>query len=531
MTSMALANGVVNSAATTLSDKSSIHQLDDTSHPPVSTSPNRWSRESLSPSPNHQRNGSSCKSPDHKTPDHSRFHVDETLDQTDGRLYVGAGGERDHSLLRFLYSDTSESHLSSHARETLRDARDFASERSVSLARTRRSLLDQQRHMLHLQRQQALVLMCRIYVGSISFELREDSVQKAFAPFGPIKSVDMAWDSIAMKHKGFAFVEYEFPEAAQLAEDQMNNTMLGNRMIKVGRPCNMPHAQATVLQLRQRARLDARVYVGSIHRDLTASDLQAVFATFGELVTFDMPVTAEGQHRGFCYLEYSEVSVADEAVRSMNLFDLGGQFLRVGRCCSPSDARDLIATALPVPTGPPRVDTPLLALSATGGVGTPVVPPPGVVIPVLGQQARPVLSALPPAPHAGPRFVSVPTRSLTTTATPAPATATTTRAATPPSRVVLLRNMVTAEEVDDSLQEEITEECGRYGEVRRVVICQERQGEETGASVVVHVFVEFGEESEAVKAQGSLHGRFFGGRRVVAEFFSWKRYQAGDLSA
>lgn len=37
--------------------------------------------------------------------------------------------------------------------------------------------------------------------------------------------------------QGFAFVEYEVPEAAQLALEQMNSVMLGGRNIKVS---NMP---------------------------------------------------------------------------------------------------------------------------------------------------------------------------------------------------------------------------------------------------------------------------------------------------
>lgn len=35
--------------------------------------------------------------------------------------------------------------------------------------------------------------------------------------------------------QGFAFVEYEVPEAAQLALEQMNSVMLGGRNIKVSR--------------------------------------------------------------------------------------------------------------------------------------------------------------------------------------------------------------------------------------------------------------------------------------------------------
>lgn len=75
--------------------------------------------------------------------------------------------------------------------------------------------------------------MYRVYVGSISFELKEDTIRQAFSPFGPIKSINMSWDPVTQKHKGFAFVEYDIPEAAQLSLEQMNGVMLGGRNIKV----------------------------------------------------------------------------------------------------------------------------------------------------------------------------------------------------------------------------------------------------------------------------------------------------------
>ena len=51
--------------------------------------------------------------------------------------------------------------------------------------------------------------------------------------------------------------------------------------------------------------------------------------------------------------------------------------------------------------------------------------------------------------------------------------------------------MVTVEEVDEDLEEEINEECSRFGEVKRVIIYQEKQGEEDDAEVIVKIFVEF----------------------------------------
>lgn len=73
----------------------------------------------------------------------------------------------------------------------------------------------------------------RIYVGSINFDVREDTIRIAFQPFGPIRSVSLSWDALANKHKGFAFVEFDIPEAATLALEQMNGVLLSGRNIKV----------------------------------------------------------------------------------------------------------------------------------------------------------------------------------------------------------------------------------------------------------------------------------------------------------
>jgi splicing factor 45 len=43
-----------------------------------------------------------------------------------------------------------------------------------------------------------------------------------------------------------------------------------------------------------------------------------------------------------------------------------------------------------------------------------------------------------------------------------------------PTRVLLLRNMVGPGEVDDDLEEEVAEECTKYGEVVRVMIFEVR---------------------------------------------------------
>lgn len=169
----------------------------------------------------------------------------------------------------------------------------------------------------------------RVYVGSISFELKEDTIRAAFLPFGPIKSINMSWDPITQKHKGFAFVEYEIPEGAQLALEQMNGAMLGGRNIKVGRPSNMPQAQQVIDEIQEEAKNYNRIYIASIHPDLTEEDIKSVFEAFGAIATCKMSQGSSAHsHKGYAFIEYQTNQSAIEAIASMNLFDLGGQLLR-----------------------------------------------------------------------------------------------------------------------------------------------------------------------------------------------------------
>ena len=60
---------------------------------------------------------------------------------------------------------------------------------------------------------------------------------------------------------------------------------------------------------------------------------------------------------------------------------------------------------------------------------------------------------------------------------------------------MVLKNMVGPEDLDDELEAEVTDECGKYGIVNRVIIYQEKQSEEEDAEIIVKIFVEFQDQS------------------------------------
>ncbi|GAQ78379.1 G-patch domain containing protein [Klebsormidium nitens] len=99
----------------------------------------------------------------------------------------------------------------------------------------------------------------------------------------------------------------------------------------------------------------------------------------------------------------------------------------------------------------------------------------------------------------------------------------------PPTRVLMLRNMVGPGEVDDELEEEIAGECAKYGQVLKVLIF-EVTDPSWPANEAVRIFVQFEKADFAMKALIDLDGRFFGGRVVKVTFFSEEKFAAHQLA-
>uniref|UniRef100_A0AAQ6AAV0 RRM domain-containing protein n=1 Tax=Amphiprion ocellaris TaxID=80972 RepID=A0AAQ6AAV0_AMPOC len=481
--------------------------------------------------------------------------------------------------------------LTPEQQEALQRAKKYAMEQSIKSVLVKQTIAHQQQQLTNLQmaavtmgfgdplsplqsvaaqRQRALAIMCRVYVGSIYYELGEDTIRQAFAPFGPIKSIDMSWDSVTMKHKGFAFVEYDVPEAAQLALEQMNSVMLGGRNIKVGRPSNIGQAQPIIDQLAEEARAFNRIYVASVHPDLSDDDIKSVFEAFGRIKSCTLardPTT--GRHRGFGFIEYEKPQSALDAVSSMNLFDLGGQYLRVGKAVTPpmplltpttpGGLPPAAAVAAAAATAKITAQEAVAGASVLGALAAPQLLGQQMGIPqaVMAAQAPGVITGMILILIVGlvnPVLASPPVLSSQAGGSSQQEKkeekeemlldgtgqemlsdqehmSISGSSARHMSTVMVLRNMVGPEDIDDDLEGEVTEECGKFGSVNRVIIYQEKQGEEEDADIIVKIFVEFSMASEMNKAIQALNDRWFGGRKVVAEVYDQDRFNSSDLSA
>uniref|UniRef100_A0A1I8HWZ1 Poly(U)-binding-splicing factor PUF60 n=2 Tax=Macrostomum lignano TaxID=282301 RepID=A0A1I8HWZ1_9PLAT len=394
----------------------------------------------------------------------------------------------------------------------LEAAKRFALELSIQRALQKQSQHNQDQQMLNMRRAQAQLLLSRVYVGGIGSDANEEALRRAFMPFGPMRSLDVGWDPVQQRHKGFAFVEYDLPEAATLAIDSMNGVVLTGRTLRVSRPSNVPQPAQLVEDLVQQGGLQSTVYVCNVHLDLTESELRSVFEAFGPVKYCALvpdPKRPE-RHKGYGYIQYETNQAATDAMGSMNNFDLGGQLLRVGRAITnPTTLMPGLAAAL--------ANQPAKPAAATGTqAAEPGQPPPAQESAAANQQGaaadrqtagtEQMLEAEPTVRGSEARQVL-------------------TQRLQRPSRVVTLRNLVgSASELDDQFQEDVTEECAKFGTVANLVVF----APETGGTVVV--FVRFAEPAEAVRAIEGLDGRYFGGRRVGADFYDEQLFESGNYT-
>jgi RNA recognition motif-containing protein len=76
-------------------------------------------------------------------------------------------------------------------------------------------------------------LNMNIYVGNLSWGLKDQDLANLFAPFGEVASAKIVMDKFTQRSKGFGFVEMPNDEQAQAAIAQLNGSEIEGRNLVV----------------------------------------------------------------------------------------------------------------------------------------------------------------------------------------------------------------------------------------------------------------------------------------------------------
>ncbi|MEH2316147.1 RNA recognition motif domain-containing protein [Nostoc sp.] len=74
-----------------------------------------------------------------------------------------------------------------------------------------------------------------IYVGNLSYEVKEDDLRQVFAEYGTVKNVQLPIDRETDRLRGFGFVEMESDAQEAAAIEALNNAEWMGRSLKVNK--------------------------------------------------------------------------------------------------------------------------------------------------------------------------------------------------------------------------------------------------------------------------------------------------------
>jgi len=287
-------------------------------------------------------------------------------------------------------------------------------------------------------------------------------------------------DRLSRRSKGIGYVEFRsidlvekalalsgtvvmgLPIMVQLTESERNKLHPGDGSLNLPPGVTSSHGSM-------------QLYVGSLHFNLTESDIKQVFEPFGELEFVDLhrdPMT--GRSKGYAFVQYKRSEDARMALEQMEGFELAGRTLRVNTVHEKGTAKY----------------TQQDSLDEAGGGNLNAASRQALMQKLARTETAPSL------PEPAPR-VNIP-QSMQ-------------------SRSVLLKNMFDPEEEterdwDKDLADDVKVECeNKYGPVLAIKVEKETQGE---------IYVKFDTVESAKKAIQGLNGRWFGGRQVSAAFIS-----------
>ena len=78
----------------------------------------------------------------------------------------------------------------------------------------------------------------KLYVGNLSYSVRDDDLQQEFAAFGNVQSAKVMMERDTGRSKGFGFVEMSSPAEAQAAIEGLHGKNFGGRdlTVNIARP-------------------------------------------------------------------------------------------------------------------------------------------------------------------------------------------------------------------------------------------------------------------------------------------------------
>ncbi|GAB4818479.1 hypothetical protein N2152v2_005525 [Parachlorella kessleri] len=165
-----------------------------------------------------------------------------------------------------------------------------------------------------------------VFVKNLDEGVSEEEMREMFAAFGQVTScVVMKDEGEGGRSKGFGFVNFEQPEDAARAVDELNGKNINGKELYVGRAQRKAEREAMLRAKFEELRNERiakyqgmNLYVKNLHDDVDDETLRSEFAAHGTITSAKVMRDEKGKSKGFGFVCYSSPEEATRSVTEMN---------------------------------------------------------------------------------------------------------------------------------------------------------------------------------------------------------------------
>ncbi|KAK4343014.1 hypothetical protein RND71_038830 [Anisodus tanguticus] len=189
----------------------------------------------------------------------------------------------------------------------------------------------------------------KIFVGNLPFSVDSAALAGLFEQAGDVEMVEVIYDKLTGRSRGFGFVTMSSKEEVEAACQQFNGYEINGRALRVnsGPPPAKREGSFRDNSFRDNSSFQGgrgggsmdssnRVYVGNLAWGVDQLALETLFSEQGKVVDAKVVYDRDsGRSRGFGFVTYSSAEEVNNAIESLDGVDLNGRAIRV----SPAEAR------------------------------------------------------------------------------------------------------------------------------------------------------------------------------------------------
>ncbi|XP_069817721.1 probable RNA-binding protein 23 isoform X3 [Dendropsophus ebraccatus] len=177
-----------------------------------------------------------------------------------------------------------------------------------------------------------------VFCMQLAARIRPRDLEDFFSAVGKVRDVRIISDRNSRRSKGIAYVEFVDIQSVPLAIGLTGQRLLGVPIIVQASQAEKNRLAAMANNLQRGNSGPMRLYVGSLHFNITEDMLRGIFEPFGKIENIQLMREPEsGRSKGYGFITFIDAECARRALEQLNGFELAGRPMKVGHVTDKAD--------------------------------------------------------------------------------------------------------------------------------------------------------------------------------------------------